>query len=93
MTENRECSLGARGLAFVTGGLVGAGLALLLAPQSGRETWEQLRGRARRAGDDIHEAADKAAQVLEQTAEKDSASSKEAGAREEPAPSNILMSK
>ncbi len=31
MTDNRRCSLGAAGLAFVTGGLLGAAMALLLA--------------------------------------------------------------
>ena len=47
MADNRGCSLGAVGLAFVTGGLAGAAVALLLAPQSGRESREQLRGYAR----------------------------------------------
>jgi len=42
MADNRGCSLGAEGLAFVTGGLAGAPVALLLAPQSGRESREQL---------------------------------------------------
>ena len=44
MSDNRGCSLGAVGLAFVTGGLLGAAAALLLAPQSGRESQKQLRG-------------------------------------------------
>lgn len=74
MEENRQCTSGATGLAFVTGGLVGAGLALLLAPQSGRETRKQLRGHVRRAKENIHEAADKAAQILEDTVEKDAPS-------------------
>jgi len=42
MADNRGCSLGAEGLAFVTGGLAGAPVALLLAPQSGRESREPL---------------------------------------------------
>ncbi|GKS63943.1 hypothetical protein YTPLAS72_12470 [Nitrospira sp.] len=41
MTDNRGCSLGAAGLAFVAGGLLGAAMALLLAPQSGRQSREQ----------------------------------------------------
>jgi gas vesicle protein len=50
----------------VTGGLAGAALALLLAPQSGRESRDQLRGYARRAEEHVHELADKATQVLGQ---------------------------
>ena len=37
MGNDRVCSQGAVGLAFVIGGLAGAAVALLLAPQSGRE--------------------------------------------------------
>jgi hypothetical protein len=44
MGNDRGCSLGAVGLAFVTGGLAGVAMALLLAPQSGRESREQMRG-------------------------------------------------
>ena len=36
---------------FILGALVGAGLALLFAPQSGRETQEQLREQAKRLRD------------------------------------------
>ena len=50
----------------MTGGLAGAALALLLAPQSGRESRDQLRGYARRAEEHVHELADKATQVLGQ---------------------------
>ena len=60
MADDRGCSLGAVGLAFVTGGLAGAAVALLLAPQSGRESREQVRGYARRAEEQVHELADKA---------------------------------
>ena len=66
MADDGGCSLGAVGLAFVSGGLVGAAVALLLAPQSGRESREQLRGYARRAEENVHELADKATQVLDQ---------------------------
>jgi gas vesicle protein len=66
MADNRGCSLGAVGLAFVTGGLAGAAVALLLAPQSGRESRELVRGYARRAEEQVHELADTATQVLEQ---------------------------
>lgn len=70
MANDRGCSLGSVGLAFVGGGLVGAAMALLLAPQSGRESREQVRGYARRAGDNIHELADTASQVVEQAVDK-----------------------
>lgn len=70
MADNRGCSLGAVGLAFVGGGLVGAAMALLLAPQSGRESREQLRGYARRAEEQVHELTDTAAQALDQAVDK-----------------------
>jgi len=54
------------GLAFLGGGLVGAAMALLLAPQSGRESREQLREYARRAEENVHELVEKAVGVLDQ---------------------------
>jgi gas vesicle protein len=42
----------------------------LLAPQSGRESREQLRGYARRAEGDVRELTNKATQVLEQVVDK-----------------------
>jgi gas vesicle protein len=44
----------------LTGALVGAGLALLLAPSSGEEARDVLRMRAREAADRAREAADRA---------------------------------
>jgi gas vesicle protein len=70
MGNDRGCSLGAVGLAFVTGGLAGVAMALLLAPQSGRESREQMRGYARRVEKDIHEMADKTTQVVDQAMDK-----------------------
>lgn len=70
MADNRGCSLGAVGLAFVTGGLLGAAAALLLAPQSGRQAQEQLRGYARRADEGVHELADKAGEVVDRALDK-----------------------
>jgi gas vesicle protein len=70
MADTRGWSPGAVGLAFLGGGLVGAAMALLLTPQSGRESREQLRGYARRAEENVHELADKAAQVLDQAVGK-----------------------
>ena len=45
-------------------------MALLLAPQSGRESREQVCGYARRAEEYAHELADKATQVLDQAVDK-----------------------
>lgn len=70
MTNDRGYSLGVVGLALLGGGLVGAAVALLLAPQSGRESREQLRGYARRAEENVHELAEKASEVLEQAVGK-----------------------
>jgi len=70
MADNRGWALGAVGLAFVTGGLLGAAAALLLAPQSGRKSQEQLRGYARRAEESVHELADKASEVVCQALDK-----------------------
>lgn len=70
MAEDRGCSLGTVGLAFLSGGLVGAAVALLLAPQSGRESREQVRGYARRAEEQVHELAEKATDVVEQAMDK-----------------------
>jgi len=58
------------GLIFLSGAAIGAGVALLLAPQSGRESREQLRGYARRAEENVHELADRATQVLDQAVDK-----------------------
>jgi len=70
MENDRGCSLGAMGLAFVTGGLAGAAVALLLAPQSGRESREQVRGYARRAEEEVHELAGKATDFIDQAVDK-----------------------
>jgi gas vesicle protein len=70
MANDRGCSLGAVGLAFVTGGLAGAPVALLLGPQSGREVREQVRRYARRAEEHVHERTDMAIQVMDQAVDK-----------------------
>ncbi len=70
MGNERACSLEAAVLAFVTGGLAGAAVALLLAPQSGRKSREQVRGYARRAEEHVHELADKATDVMHQAVDK-----------------------
>lgn len=64
MADDRGFSAGAVGLIFLIGGLAGAAAALLLAPQSGRESREQVRRYARRAEENFHELADKASEAL-----------------------------
>ncbi len=44
MGNDRGFSAGTVFMAFILGGAIGAGLALLMAPQSGKETMEKLRG-------------------------------------------------
>lgn len=70
MTDGRGCSFGAVGLAFVTGGVLGAVAALWLAPQSGRPAQEQLRGYAQGAEEGVHELADKATEVVDQALDR-----------------------
>jgi gas vesicle protein len=53
MREEQGYSTGSILLSFLLGGIVGAGVALLLAPQSGRET----RHRIREFTDDVREKA------------------------------------
>ena len=43
---------------FITGTLIGAGLALLLVPQTGEETRDLLRAKAREASNAARDAAD-----------------------------------
>jgi gas vesicle protein len=50
-------------VAFFAGAVAGSIGALLLAPQSGRASREQLRGYARRTTDSLRDVADKAAQT------------------------------
>ena len=55
---------------FVLGALVGAGLALLLAPQSGEETQEQIRSRARELRDEAESRVRSAQRQLEERLEE-----------------------
>lgn len=66
MTHDSRYSLSAAGLAFLSGGVAGAALTLLMTPQSGRASREQLRGYARQAEEDVHALAEKTTEVLEQ---------------------------
>lgn len=52
-------------LAFLSGAAMGAVAALLLAPQSGDESRDQLRRYARRAENDLRDLAGRAGEVFE----------------------------
>ncbi|MEW6327215.1 MAG: YtxH domain-containing protein [Thermodesulfobacteriota bacterium] len=68
-SDDRGYSAGAVVLSFFIGSLVGAGLAVLLAPASGRETREKIKGWADTTKDRIAglggELKEKAAHVVE----------------------------
>lgn len=57
-------------LAFLGGAAVGAIAALLLAPQSGRESRDRLRMYARQTGDSVRGLADKAGETWQQAVDK-----------------------
>jgi gas vesicle protein len=57
-------------LAFLSGAALGAVTALLLAPQSGRESRDQLRRYARHAEDNLRDLAERAGNVLEEAVDE-----------------------
>ena len=56
--------------AFVAGALIGAGVALLLAPQSGTDTRNLLRDYAERAKDELKERGKEAKATLDSAIER-----------------------
>jgi len=57
-------------LAFLSGAALGAVAALLLAPQSGSESREQLRGYARRAENNLRDLAGRAGEAFEEAVDQ-----------------------
>ncbi|MGH7230725.1 MAG: YtxH domain-containing protein [Nitrospiraceae bacterium] len=57
-------------LAFLGGAAVGIIAALLLAPQAGEKSREQLRKYARKTGDNLRDLAEKAEETWESAVEK-----------------------
>jgi gas vesicle protein len=57
-------------LAFVSGAALGAVAALLLAPRSGRESRDQLRGYARQAEDNLRDLAGRAGEAFEEVVDQ-----------------------
>lgn len=84
MADDRGSSAAAVVLALLSGAALGAVAALLLAPQAGRESREQLRGYARRAEDNLRDLAGRAGEAVEEVVEegKEFVDSKKAVLRE-----------
>ena len=83
MADDRGSSSGVF-LAFLSGAALGAVAALLLTPQTGRESREKLRGYARRAEGDLRDLAGCAGETFEEVVEegKEFVDSKKAVLRE-----------
>ena len=70
MSDEKQCNVGGTLAAFAVGAAVGAGLALLFAPRSGRETRELLAQRACDLRDKAVDSVDSAKElILEKKAE------------------------
>lgn len=71
MSENNSgASAGSVALAFLSGILLGAATAFLLAPQTGRESRETLFRVARRAGEDFKDLSGRATETWDEVVSK-----------------------
>ncbi|MEO8341214.1 MAG: YtxH domain-containing protein [Nitrospirota bacterium] len=70
MADDRGSSSAGVFLAFLSGAALGGVAALLLAPQTGRESREQLRGHARRAEGDLRDLAGCVGETVEEVVEE-----------------------
>src|SRR5216684_3374669 len=68
--EDSGFSSGAVAFAFLAGAIIGAGAALLLAPQTGAETRKLLRDYAEKAEEEIRERLPEAKALLDSAIEK-----------------------
>lgn len=68
--EDNGFSSGAVAFAFLAGAIVGAGAALLLAPQSGAETRKLLKSYAEKAEEEALEKAKEARATIEKAVEQ-----------------------
>ena len=68
MDQDNDYSVGTA--AFLAGALIGAGVALLLAPQSGAETRGMLRDYAGRAKDELKQRGKEAKSTLDSAMER-----------------------
>lgn len=69
MADERGSAAGVL-LAFLTGAALGAVAAVLLAPQSGKESRDQLRRYARRVGEDLRDIADETGERFEEVVDR-----------------------
>jgi gas vesicle protein len=69
MAEKENSSATSILLAFLAGGLMGFGIGLLLAPLSGRETREKIRGASQEVKERTIETASKAREKVEDLVE------------------------
>ncbi len=70
MAEREGPSAGAVLLGFLSGAALGAVMAILLAPRTGQESREMLRGYARRAEDGLRDLVGEAEQKFEGVVEE-----------------------
>lgn len=68
--EYEDSSLGSIAFAFLAGCLVGAGAALLLAPQSGKETRDMMKDYAKDAQGKAREKANEAKETFQSAVEQ-----------------------
>src|SRR5437867_2694046 len=68
MNQDNDYSVGTA--AFLAGALIGAGVALLLAPQSGVETRDMLRHYAGRAKDELKQRGQEVKSTLDNAMER-----------------------
>lgn len=73
-------SAGSVALAFLSGMLLGAATAFLLAPQAGQESRDNILRMARRAGDDLRDLSDRATDTWDDVVTKGREFLDEAGA-------------
>ncbi|MBU1397953.1 MAG: YtxH domain-containing protein, partial [Proteobacteria bacterium] len=64
--EEKDCYSGSLLVSFLLGSLVGAGIALLIAPQTGRETRGKIREYTESAKEKAAESVQKVKSVLEE---------------------------
>jgi gas vesicle protein len=64
--DNRGYDTGSLVASFLLGGIVGAGIAILLAPQSGRETRKKIKEYAESVKEKAAESVEKVKSVLEE---------------------------
>jgi gas vesicle protein len=64
--EQKEYGAGSVLVSFLLGSLVGAGIALLIAPQSGKETREKIREYAETVKEKASESVQKVKSVLDE---------------------------